>query len=304
MNHRAFASLLLASLTLARLLAEPEVHVLPTVPPTFPELPPAIPLWPHVAPGSEGHDAPLEMRWETYATTWYAVITNINAPAIIPFLPAPGTGTGQAIVVCPGGGHRYLAMEHEGYAVGTWLAAHGIAAFVLEYRLARTPDSPYRVEVHALMDAQRAIRTVRSRAAEWRVNPAEVGIIGFSAGGELAALASTRFATPVKGSADAIDALDCRPNFQGLFYPGLPADFPAPGPDTPPTFLCGAHTDPAMVRMVAYYQKLDAAGVSTELHVYAHGNHGFGIRDEDKPVYSWMGLFKAWLANLNPAPRA
>jgi acetyl esterase/lipase len=298
------ASLLIASPALTPLQAEPEVHVLPTSAPTFPELPPALPLWSGAAPGSEAFDSPLVMEWQNYQTTWYAVVTNINVPAIIPFLPAAGTGTGQAIVVCPGGGHRNLAMEHEGYAVGTWLAAHGIAAFVLEYRLARAPGSTYTVNGHALMDAQRAIRTIRSRASEWKVNPHQVGIIGFSAGGEVAAMASTRFATPVKGSADAIDALDCRPDFQGLFYPGLAADFPPPGSDTPPTFFCGAHTDPAVVRMVAYYEKLDGAGVSTELHVYAHGNHGFGIRDEDKPVYSWMGLFKAWLTALNKTPNA
>ncbi len=291
----------LASLALAcTVLGEPEIHLPPTSDPTFPELPASIPLWRDGAPGSEGQTSPIKAHWENYATTWYAVVTNINTPAIIPFLPAPGTATGAAVVVCPGGGHKFLAMEHEGYSVGEWLASHGIAAFVLEYRLANAPGSTYKVDVHALMDAQRAIRTVRSRAKEWNVDPNRIGIMGFSAGGELAALAATRYDNPVKGSSDPIDALDCRPDFQALFYPGLPRELPAVSSATPAAFLCGAtddqfHLTPPMVR---YYQKLVDAGVPAELHVYAQGGHGFGIRDQDKTVYSWMGLFKAWVGSL------
>jgi endo-1,4-beta-xylanase len=237
------------------------------------------------------------MRWENYATTWYAVITNIQVPALLPFLPPPGQATGAAVIVCPGGGHAFLAMEHEGYAVGSWLAAHGVAAFVLEYRLAKAPGSRYSVEVHSLMDAQRAIRTVRGRAREWNVNPAAVGIMGFSAGGAVAALAAARFATPVAGSHDPIDALDCRPDFQALFYPGLPTPPPQPTRAMPPAFLCAASDDGfGLARpMVAYYAALVAAGVPAELHVYAHGGHGFGIRDQDRAVYSWMPLFMTWL---------
>jgi endo-1,4-beta-xylanase len=231
-------------------------------------------------------------------------MTNINTPAILPFLPAAGTGTGAAIVVCPGGGHRFLAMEHEGYAVGKWFSEHGVAAFVLEYRLANAPGSNYNVNVHSLMDAQRAIRTVRSRASEWKVDPARVGIIGFSAGGEVAALAATRFSSPVKGSSDAIDGFDCRPSFQGLFYPGLPKPPPVPDPQTPPAFLCGAFDDGFHLTtpMVRYYISLSDAGVPTEMHIYAKGGHGFGIRDEDRPVYSWMPLFAAWLDTLASSP--
>ncbi|HMD62246.1 MAG TPA: alpha/beta hydrolase [Opitutaceae bacterium] len=301
------AAAVLAAWTLAPgAPAETEVHVRPVADPTFPELPGAIRLWNGDAPGSEGQTSPLQMRWQNYDTTWYAVVTNVNVPAIIPFLPQPGKATGEAVVVCPGGGHQNLAMEHEGYAVGKWLSEHGVATFVLEYRLARAPGSTYTVELHSLMDAQRAIRTVRSRAKEWGVNPAAVGIMGFSAGGEVAALAATRFDNPVKGSSDAVDSLDCRPDFQALFYPGIARQQPAPTPRTPPAFLCGAYDDqfnltPPMVR---YYLKLAEAGVPTELHVYAKGGHGFGIRDEDKAVYSWMSLFQTWLrgAALSQGP--
>jgi acetyl esterase/lipase len=299
------ASLLLAALfAAASSPAEAEVHVQPTAAPTFSELPRSIPLWNGVAPGSEGKTSPLKAYWESYTlpsgTTWYAVITNVNTPAIIPFLPAPGTGTGAAVIVCPGGGHRFLAMEHEGYAVGKWFSDHGIAAFVLEYRLANAPGSTYQSNVHALMDAQRAIRTVRSRAKEWKVDPDRVGIIGFSAGGEVAAMAATRYGYPVKGTSDAIDALDCRPDFQALFYPGLPKEEPVLSASTPPAFLCGASDDGLQLTppLVRYYLKLAAAGVRTEMHIYSQGGHGFGIRDQDKPVYSWMPLFATWLGTL------
>jgi acetyl esterase/lipase len=305
MDRLKFTAMLVSALCATALTrAETEVHVQPAADPTFSELPPAIPLWAAGAPGSEGLTSPLKANWESYSTaagnTWYAVLTNINNPSIIPFLPAPQKATGAAVIVCPGGGHHFLAMEHEGYAVGKWFSEHGIAAFVLEYRLAEAPGSTYKVGVHSLMDAERAIRTVRSRSREWSVDPARVGIIGFSAGGEVAALAATQFATPIKGSADSIDALDCRPDFQGLFYPGLPHPQPVPTPRTPPAFLCGAYDDGFHLTtpMVQYYLKLAKAGVPTEMHVYAKGGHGFGIRDEDSAVYSWMPLFATWLTTL------
>jgi acetyl esterase/lipase len=292
----------LCSATLSR--AEAEVHVQPAADPTFSEMPPAIPLWQAGAPGSEGQTSPMKAYWESYktatASTWYAVVSNINNPSITPFLPAPGTATGAAVVVCPGGGHRFLALEHEGYAVGKWFSDHGVAAFILEYRLAKSPGSTYEVNVHSLMDAQRAIRTVRSRAKEWNVDPARVGIIGFSAGGEVAALAAARFDNPVKGSADPIDSLSCRPDFQGLFYPGLPHPQPEVSAKAPPAFLCGAYDDGFKLTtpMVQYYLKFAEAGVPAEMHIYAKGGHGFGIRDENRPVYSWMPLFATWLTNL------
>jgi endo-1,4-beta-xylanase len=144
------------------------------------------------------------------------------------------------------------------------------------------------------------IRTVRSHAKEWNVNPASVGIMGFSAGGELAALAAADFANPVKGSNDAIDMLDCRPDFQALFYPGLAREQPILTPQTPPAFLCGAYDDSFNLTtpMVKYYLKLAESRVPTELHVYARDGHGFGIRDEGKSVYTWMSLFRTWLGGL------
>jgi acetyl esterase/lipase len=308
-NPIKLTAVLLASLcTAVASRAEVEVHVQPAASPTFSEMPDSIPLWAAGAPGSEGKTTPLKAYWESYSTpsgsTWYAVVTGINAPAIVPFLPPAGKATGAAVIVCPGGGHRFLALEHEGYAVGKWFSEHGVAVFVLEYRLAGAPGSTYQVAVHSLMDAQRAIRMVRSRAKEWNVDPSRVGIMGFSAGGEVAALAATQYDNPVHGTSDTIDALDCRPDFQALFYPGLPRAEPTLTAHTPPAFLCGAYDDGFHLTtpLVQYYLKLAAAGVPTEMHVYAQGGHGFGIRDQDKPVYSWMPLFATWLGSLeNPA---
>jgi endo-1,4-beta-xylanase len=240
-----------------------------------------------------------QTHWESYTskanTTWYAVMTSVKTPALIPFLPAEGKAPATAVVVCPGGGHRFLAMEHEGYAVGKWLSGHGIAAFILEYRLSREDKSPYTIQ-DSLLDAQRAVRTVRSRAAEWHVDPRAVGVMGFSAGGELAVLAAGAPPVPVPGPGDAIDRLSCRPDFQAIFYPGLPKPLP-PFEGQPPAFLCAATDDGLKLTpgMVDYYNRLVAAGVSAEMHVYATGGHGFGIRDQDRAVYSWMPLFTGWL---------
>jgi acetyl esterase/lipase len=190
---------------------------------------PVIPLWPAGAPGSEARkDEPEKVVGNN--------VTNIHFPTLTLYLPAKDQNTGCAVVVCPGGGHRFLVMPKEGYDVAQWLAAHGIVALVLKNRLARddanpadTPQ-PYTIERDSLADAQRAIRLVRSRAAEWGIDPARVGIIGFSAGGELAALAAMRSDAGQAQAADPIDRFSSRPGFQGLIYPGQSQKIsPAPG---------------------------------------------------------------------------
>src|SRR6202000_2758890 len=141
------------------------------------------------------------------------IISNIHQPEILPYLPAPGQATGAAIIVAPGGGHRELWMDHEGYAVGDFLSSHGVAALVLKYRLARQKDSTYTVEGTELADIQRAIRLVRSRSKEWGIDPDRIGVMGFSAGGELAELASTRYEPGSPTATDPIDHLSSKPNF-------------------------------------------------------------------------------------------
>jgi endo-1,4-beta-xylanase len=219
---------------------------------------------------------------------------------MIPYLPPKESATGVAVIVLPGGGHRNLAIGHEGYNVGEWLAAHGIAAFVVKYRLAREPGSTYKVEVEALADAQRAIRTVRSRAKEWNVNPEAVGVMGFSAGGELASLASIRMDGGTEAATDPIDRQSAKPNFQALIYPGSSGKI-QPTKDSPPAFLaCGNLDRPDISEGLAnVYLLFKKAGVPTELHIYAKTGHGFGLKPGASPPTSeWPTQFEQWLTNL------
>lgn len=169
------------------------------------DTPPTVRLWTNGAPGSEGKTDPEK---PSTTSTNLSSITSVHKPSLTLYLPSKETNTKAAVVVIPGGGHRMLAIEHEGYAVGRWLQDKGIAAFVLKYRLAREEGSTYDVEKHALADTQRAIRLVRSKANEWDVDPKRVGVLGFSAGGELAALAATRSRTPKKRRARSAGAQD------------------------------------------------------------------------------------------------
>lgn len=268
-------------------------------------LPNSIPLWNGTAPGSEGQTSPEQATVMHIAATSnnpemsIPIVSNINFPSITPFLPAKDKATGVGVIIAPGGGHKFLAIEHEGYNVGRWLADHGVAGFVLKYRLAKATGSVYSVDVHELMDAQRAIRLVRSRTTEWGVDPNKIGIMGFSAGGELAILTSTRSDKPVAGSNDSVDQFDCKPDFQALIYPGGlndPKSVPVTK-NTPPAFLCCSYTDRATIseNLAAFYLILKTAGVPAELHIYNSGGHGFGIRPTTRPVGKWPDLFVDWL---------
>src|SRR6478752_1506746 len=196
------------------------------------EVPQAVPLWVNGAPGSEGKTA-AEVGKPEGPERGFTNITSVHNPSMLPYLPAKEKATGVGVIVLPGGGHRNLAIGHEGYNVGEWLAAHGIAAFVVKYRLAREPGSTYQIEREALADTQRAIRLVRSRATEWGVNPDAVGVMGFSAGGELASLASIRMDGGNEAASDPIDRQSAKPNFQALIYPGQSGKI-QPTKDSPP----------------------------------------------------------------------
>lgn len=203
--------------------------------------PKEIPLWPNGAPGSEG----LTLK-ETVENVGKERVerrlTNVINPTISVYVPESGKATGAAVIVAPGGGHRHLSYDNEGHFVAQWLQSIGVTGVVLKYRLARSEGNPFQVEDHVLKDAQRAIRMVRAHAKEWSVEPNRVGILGFSAGGELAALAATRFDNGNAGATDAIDKESSRPDFQALIYPGIPKD-PRISKDMPATFLCAAHDD-------------------------------------------------------------
>lgn len=263
------------------------------------DVPAGIPLWANGAPGSEGK-AGDEVGKPDGPARAVTTLTNVHNPSILPYLPPREKATGAAVIILPGGGHRNLAIGHEGYNVGEWLADHGIAAFVVKYRLAREPGSTYKIDREALADTQRAIRTVRSRAKEWGVNPDAVGVMGFSAGGELAALASMRLDGPIEGATDPVDRQSAKPNFQALIYPGTSGKI-LPTKDAPPVFLaCGNNDRPDIAEGLAdVYLRFKRAGVPAELHVYAKTGHGFGLKPGAKPpAGEWPTQFQQWLGNL------
>jgi acetyl esterase/lipase len=268
---------------------------------------PVIVLWPDGAPGSAAKAAPEAVRVTPEGDH---VVSSVHRPSITVYLPPPATANGAAVLVIPGGGHRELWIDHEGYAVAEWLSSHGVAAFVLKYRLAREPGSTYTIEGTELQDAQRALRLIRSRASEWSIHPDHIGVIGFSAGGELAALASDR---PVAGTGlektdagkpapagpptDPIDRQSSRPAFQALIYPAIPRDLQL-SKQTPPAFLaCGANDRQDISEGLPHlYLQMKSAGVPAELHIFAGVGHGFGIRKTNTGnVSTWPELFYGWL---------
>jgi len=206
-----------------------------------------VPLWAQGAPGSEGQ-AGKELVQPPDATHAYIRLSGINNPSVLVYLPPKEKATGAAVVIAPGGGHSFLAMDVEGYEIVDWLNSHGIAGFILKYRLAREPNSRYTVLGHAFPDSERAVRLVRSRAREWGVDPARVGFMGFSAGGELAALMETQYDTGKADTADPIDRISARPDFSLIIYPGFRLDEIATVPkDAPPAFLACATDDSSHV---------------------------------------------------------
>jgi endo-1,4-beta-xylanase len=252
-------------------------------------------LWAHGTPGSEGETA-AEVSQPSENAKLPKKFTVVHYPSIYVFLPPKEKATGMAVVVAPGGGHSQLVIDKEGWEVADWLNSNGIAAFVLKYRLARAPGSHYTVDRDALADASRAMRTVRTRAAEWNVDPTNIGFMGFSAGGEVAALMETRFDAGNANAADAIDHASSRPDFAVVVYPGFrPGTITVPE-DAPRTFLVCTDDDRShVVTTVNLYLDLEKQSVPSEMHIYASGGHGFGLRASSKPVATWTSRLKEWM---------
>ena len=264
--------------------------------------PSEIRLWPNGAPGSEGKTA-TEVAEPPNQAHGYLKVTGVHQPSLTVFLPPADKASGAAMIIAPGGAHTFLNFDQEGTYVAEYLNSIGVAGFVLKYRLAREPGSTYKVEEHALADAQRAIRLLRARAAEFNLNPARIGIMGFSAGGEVAALAATRFDAGKPDATDPVDRQSSRPDFDALIYPGIRADTYTIPKDMPLTFLLCADNDRGpSTALAALYPMLKAAGIQTEVHVYATGGHGFGInpntRNPSPAATSWQLRLGDWLKQI------
>ena len=255
-------------------------------------------LWPAGAPGATGQ-APNDV------------------PTLTPYLAPKDKATGAAIIVCPGGGYQHLA-DHEGGPVAEWLNSIGVTAFVLKYRLGPTYHHPSQ-----LQDAARAIRTVRARAKEWALDPQRIGILGFSAGGHLAATAGTHFAAGQADASDPIERVSSRPDLMILVYPvismrssthsgsrrNLLGEQPSPElvtllsneeqvtKETPPTFLVHTMTDTAVPveNSMMFAAALRKAGVPFEFHLYERGPHGFGLGTKDPILATWPARCADWL---------
>jgi acetyl esterase/lipase len=258
----------------------------------------SVPLWANGAPGSEGKTAPEVVTAQNLEGEH--AVTSINNPSITPYLVRGSKTPVAAIVVAPGGGHSLLSIDHEGYDVAKYLSGHGVAAFVLKYRLAKDKGSTYTVDGDELGDMQRAIRMVKARAAEWGVDPARVGIMGFSAGGELAVKAAEKFDAANASAVDPIDRESDKPAFEVLMYPGglTPEIVAKVTKDMPPAFLlCGADDrDDIALMLPQLFVAMKKAGVSAELHEYAGVGHGFGIRlSQHGAVAEWPDVLVQWL---------
>jgi endo-1,4-beta-xylanase len=247
-------------------------------------------LWPGGAPGSEGKSGEEHVRVQEGDQ----IVSGVHRPSLTVYLPNQAAATGAAVIVAPGGSYRELWITHEGYRVAEWLSQHGIAGFVLKYRLPREAGSTYTIEGTALSDMQRAIRTVRARAAEWGIDPQRVGGMGFSAGAHLAALAATHYGD-VANAADGIDRQSAKPAFQALIYPPkIDATYSG---DTPQAFLACGGDDQISAAVPNLYLALKSAGVPAELHIYAGVWHGFGIRASNPPaVAGWIDRFRDWMS--------
>ena len=256
--------------------------------------PARIPLWPEGAPGSE---ARMKEAEKVDREGGRCNVTNVHHPSITAYLPDAKVATGTSIIIAPGGGHRVLCLGHEGDSLAEWFAKNGIAAFVLRYRLAQEKGSPYTVDDHAMADTRRAIRLVRARAKEWRVRADRIGILGFSAGGELAALSAMKSDPGNAKAENAIDRQSCRPDFQVLIYPGSSKRFTVKA-DMPPAFIAlGAEDRPDIsVGMAQLYLKYKQAKVPCELHIYSNAGHGFGYRtNSTSAAGGWPKRLREWL---------
>jgi acetyl esterase/lipase len=272
-----------------------------------------VPIWPGDVPDAQpvpGQEYVMNVG-APGGTPWLRVL-NVSQPTMTVYSPK-GTNTGVAIVVFPGGGYQILAIDLEGTEICDWLTSKGITAVLLKYRVPVKTVGPYSESPPALEDAQRTLGLVRFHAAEWHINPHKIGVIGFSAGGHMVTATSTHFDKRSYPAVDAADQESCRPDFAIACYPGhlwdrddslkLNPNVPVTT-NTPPTFLLQAENDPVdpINNSLVYYLALKNAGVPVEMHLYAQGGHGFGLRPTKFPITGWPRLVETWLGTIGMLP--
>ena len=297
------------------------------------------PIWPGAVPDAEplaGPENETGLNSGPVAGKPWTWVADVVHPTMTVYSPR-GRNTGAALIVFPGGGYRLLAIDLEGTEVCDWATSRGITCILLKYRVPGLEpgvahrSGPYPFAPAALEDAQRTLGLVRLHAAEWRIDPHKIGVIGFSAGGHLVAAISTHFDRRIYPAVDAADRESCRPNFAIAIYPGhlllgvaqydarqfgreLAIDTPKRralaairlNPDipvterTPPTFLAHARDDPIdhVGNSLAYYRALYETGVSAEIHIFDRGGHAFGLRPTDHPITHWPRLVEDWLHSI------
>ena len=270
-------------------------------------------LWPNGAPGTGNATAPeadmTTAKDNLIAGRPLVRLGNVSKPTLTLYA-AQGKNSGAAVVVFPGGGYNILAIDLEGTEVCDWLTPLGVNCILVTYRVPGT--GPFPKSSAALQDAQRAMGMVRAHAAEWGIDPARVGVLGFSAGAHLSAAISTLYDKRLYDTVDAADSLSCRPDFAVIVYPGylaLADKNMAANPDiqptaqTPPSFIVQAEDDPVHIEnSTVYFLQLKQAGVQAELHIYAKGGHGYGLRRTELPVTTWPQGVETWLRTIKVLP--
>ncbi len=274
----------------------------------WPADPLVLDVWPGATPGDVGVKDKESSR--TYQSALIGaptrLITNVTRPTVTIYSPPAGKNNGTAMLICPGGGYHDLFWELEGEEVAAWLNSQGMTGIILKYRCPRRPgDVKGEPPLGPLLDAQRAVSLVRSQSANWGIDPARIGMVGFSAGGHLALATATSFEKRMYEPIDDVDKVSCRPDFAVLCYSGYlkakDKDELSPGivipSNTPPIFLAHSTDDSIsnVEHSVIMYLALKRAKVPAELHVYATGEHDFGVRQNEKLPSSWPNLCVAWL---------